>query len=143
MPDHLVINDRIRIHRDELQFTFVRSSGPGGQNVNKLNTKAVLRWNVAASTSLDPAVRQRFLVRYRRRIAADGSLVLTSQRFRDQSRNFADCLEKLRAMVAEVAAPPRPRKPTRPSRASVERRLERKREQSQRKQRRRPPRTED
>ncbi len=139
----LVINSPIEINRSELRFTFVRSSGPGGQNVNKVNSKAVMRWNVAASANLPPAVRQRFVNRYRRRIAADGSLVLTSERYRDQARNIADCLDKLRAMILDVAAEPRQRKATRPSRASVKRRLERKREQSERKKGRRPPRRDD
>ncbi len=139
----LVINSQIEINRSELRFTFVRSSGPGGQNVNKVNSKAVMRWNVAASANLPPAVRQRFVNRYRLRIAADGSLVLTSERYRDQARNIADCLDKLRAMILDVAAEPRQRKATRPSRASVKRRLERKREQSERKKGRRPPRRDD
>ena len=102
-----------------------------------------MRWNVVASESLPPAVRQRFLKRYRRRVAHDGSLVLTSERFRDQLRNIDDCLSKLRAMILDVAAEPRNRRATRPSRASVERRLGHKREQSERKKRRRPPRTDD
>ena len=133
------MNERLRIPLRELEFRFSRSSGAGGQNVNKVSTKATLRWDVAESPSLPEAVRQRFLTRYRRRITAGGELVLTSQRFRDQGRNVADCLEKLRAMLAAVAAAPRPRKRTRPTRASVERRLRAKRERTATKQRRRRP----
>lgn len=138
----LVVNPKLRIPLREFRFTFARSSGPGGQNVNKLNTKATLRWSVQQSPSLPEAVRKRLLKRYSRRVTAGGELLVTSQRFRDAGRNVADCLEKLRAMLAEVAAPPKPRKPTKPSAASVQRRLDQKRKRSQKKQRRRPPREE-
>jgi ribosome-associated protein len=111
----------------EVRFSFVRSSGPGGQNVNKLATKAVLRWDVARSPSLPEDVRARFLERFRRRVGAGGELVLASQRYRMRERNVADCIAKLRAMLDEVAAPPRPRRPTRPTRAARERRLSEKR----------------
>ena len=133
----LAVNSRLKIPLKEFQFTFARSGGPGGQNVNKLNTKATLRWRVTTSPSLPEPVRQRFLRRYRRRITTEGELVMHSQRFRDAGRNVADCLEKLRAMLAEVAAPPKPRRPTRPTRASQRRRLEEKRKLSQKKQGRR------
>ena len=137
----LVVNRNLRVPLREFRFTFSRSSGAGGQNVNKVNTKATLRWDVAHSSSLRDNVRERFLVRYRRRITRDGELVITSQRFRDQGRNVADCLEKLRAMLAEIASAPRRRKKTKPSRGAVERRLKRKRQTGQRKSlRRRPPR---
>lgn len=137
--DILIVTRRIRVPTREFEFSFVRSSGPGGQNVNKTATKAQLRWPVVDSPSLPADVKDRFLKKYRRRITTDGELLLTSQRYRDQSRNTADCLEKLRGLLAEVAAPPAPRKKTRPSRASKRRRLKQKREQSQKKQRRRPP----
>ena len=131
------IPPRISIPDSEFQFTFVRSSGPGGQNVNKVNTKAVLRWPVAASPSLPPAVRDRFRTRYASRLTTDGELVLSSQRFRDQAKNRDDCLEKLRAMLEAVAVAPVRRRKTKPSRASVERRIEAKRRLSGRKQQRR------
>ena len=135
----LVVNRRIRVPLRELQITFVRSSGPGGQNVNKVNSKAVLRWDVAATPSLPDDVRQRFQTRFARRITTEGELVLSSQRFRDQGRNVADVLEKLRAMLEEVATAPRRRKPTRPGRAARERRLRDKRAASTRKSLRRRP----
>ncbi len=138
----LEVDHRISIPLREFSFTFSRSSGPGGQNVNKVNTKVTLHWNVVASKSLPDDVRRRFMTRYHRRINDRGELVLHSQRFRDQGRNVADCLEKLRAMLREAAAAPKPRKKTRPSRRSVEKRLEAKRRRSQRKQMRRPPRDE-
>ncbi|MDH3283807.1 MAG: alternative ribosome rescue aminoacyl-tRNA hydrolase ArfB [Acidobacteriota bacterium] len=123
----LVVNEEIRIPLRELRFQFARSSGPGGQNVNKLSTKAVLRWRVATSPSLPEPVRERFMDRYLRRITQGGELVLTSQRFRDQGRNVADCLEKLRQMLEEVAAPPKRRRPTKPTAGSKRRRLDDKR----------------
>jgi len=135
----LVVSDKLKIPLREIQFQFVRSSGPGGQHVNKVATKAELRWPVHASPSLPEPVRRRLVERQRRRINNQGELVLTSQRFRDAGRNVADCLEKLRAMLAEVERPPKPRKPTRPTRASRERRLEQKRQRSEKKARRRPP----
>ena len=133
----LVVNARLQIPLREFQFTFARSSGPGGQNVNKLNTKALLRWPVMTSPSLPETVRRRLAAKHRRRITSEGDLLVTSQRFRDAGRNVADCLEKLRAMLAEAAVAPKPRRPTKPSRASVRRRLEQKRRKSRKKDQRR------
>jgi ribosome-associated protein len=135
----LIVNSRVRIPRSEFEFTYARSSGPGGQNVNKVSSKAILRWAVVRSPTLPQDVRERFVKRFSSRLTVEGDLLVTSQRFRDQSRNVADCLEKLCAMLAEVAVPPVPRKRTRPTRSSGERRLEKKREASGKKQMRRPP----
>ena len=134
---------RIAIPIREIRFQYARSSGAGGQNVNKVATKAILRWPVTDSRAVPAAVRARFLVRYRRRITQEGELVLSSQRFRDRGRNVADCLEKLREMLEAVATPPKPRKPTKPSGASRKRRLESKRHRSQVKRRRHRPGAED
>jgi ribosome-associated protein len=92
---------------------------------------------VDVSPSLSPEVKQRLRARHGRRITLAGELVITSQRYRDQERNKADCLEKLRELLAEVATPPRKRRKTRPTRGSQERRLKGKREASQKKQQRR------
>jgi len=135
----LVINSRLKIPLREFQFTFARSSGPGGQNVNKVNTKATLRWAVATSPSLPEDVRRRLMARCRRRISSAGDLLITSQRFRDAGRNVADCLEKLRELAREAAQAPKRRKATRPTRGSVRRRLEQKQKQSQKKRLRRNP----
>ena len=133
----LSVNSRIQIPDSEFQLTFVRSSGPGGQNVNKVSSKAVMRWNMKASPSLPPDVRERFLQRYGSRLTTEGDLLITSQRYRDQGRNVTDCLEKLRAMLAEIATAPKKRRPTKPSRGSVTRRIESKQAHSRTKQRRR------
>ncbi|MGH7128425.1 MAG: alternative ribosome rescue aminoacyl-tRNA hydrolase ArfB, partial [Planctomycetaceae bacterium] len=105
--EFLVVTDAVRVPMSEFSFTFMRSSGPGGQNVNKVSTKARLRWPVAESESLDEAIKERFLERYRSRITTEGDFLLTSQRYRDQAHNVTDCLEKLREMLAEVVEPPK------------------------------------
>jgi ribosome-associated protein len=134
----LIVTPLLRVPLREFRFTFVRSSGPGGQNVNKVSTKALLRWRLSASSSVPDSVRRRLSAMYRRRITGEGDLLITSQRFRDAGRNAADCLEKLRRTITEAAEPVRPRKPTRPTRASVKRRIEHKRRHSQKKSDRRP-----
>jgi ribosome-associated protein len=135
----LRINAQLAIPRRELRFTFVRSSGPGGQNVNKVASKAVLRWSVLHSGSIPEAVRSRLLTRSARQINDRGELVLTSQRYRDQARNIDDCLEKLRVLVLAAAKISRPRKKTRPTKASKEARLGAKRATAEKKRRRAPP----
>jgi ribosome-associated protein len=135
----LVVNEHIQVPDSEFQWTFVRSGGPGGQNVNKVASKAVLRWNVADSPSLPESVKARFRAQQRRRITLAGELVLSSQRYRDQDRNREDCLEKLRGLLLQAATPPKPRRPTRPTRGSHERRLQEKRRRASTKTRRRRP----
>jgi ribosome-associated protein len=133
----LIVNSSIRIPAAEFEITFARSSGPGGQNVNKVNSKAVLRWSVRNSSALPEAVRQRFLQKYAARLTNDGDILLTSQRYRDAPRNSQDCLDKLRVMLLAVAIPPKRRRATRPTKGSVQRRLNAKRKQSASKQSRR------
>jgi ribosome-associated protein len=135
----LIVNDRIRIPLREFNFTFARSSGPGGQNVNKVNTKATLHWDVTRSASLPDDVRQRFFDKFKNRINREGQLVLASQRFRDQGRNVADCLAKLREMIEQVLQAPLPRKKPKLSRAAKARRRADKRVAAQKKEARRPP----
>jgi ribosome-associated protein len=129
----LDVDGKLQIPLDEFDLSFARSSGPGGQNVNKVNSKAVLYWTVGNSPSIPEGVRQRFLARYGKRLTTEGVLVISSDEFRDQKRNIDSCLEKVAAMLREVLTPPKPRKKTKPSRGSVERRLSGKKSQSDKK----------
>ena len=139
----LTVNHRIEIPYTEFDFAFARSGGPGGQNVNKLNTKVTLRWAISSSRTLPDDVWERFTKKFHRRITKDGDFLITSQRYRDQGRNVADCLDKLRELLLEVATAPRKRKPTRRSRGSIERRLKDKKMTSDRKKSRQRPRLDD
>lgn len=133
----LVINSTITIPSAELQFSYSRSRGPGGQNVNKVNSKATLRWEVQHTEALPPVVKQRFFQHWGARINKEGVLVLHSEEHRDQRSNMEACLTKLRQMIAVSAKRPKVRIPTKPSRGSVRRRQEAKQQQSQRKSTRR------
>ena len=139
----LTVNKKISIPLSEFKFTYSRSPGPGGQNVNKVNTKVTLKWNVEKTNSLPESVRARLVHKFARRISKTGELVITSHRFRDQGRNVADSLNKLREIVLSVANPPKSRKKTKPSKAAKQRRLAEKRRTSQRKQSRGRIRLED
>jgi len=132
------INSRVSIAEGELRFRFARSSGPGGQNVNKVNTKATLRWNVASSRSLSPPVRTLLMERLAEKITLSGDLVIQSQRYREQLRNIEDCRTKLVKLLRAALVVRKSRKPTRPSKASNQRRLTKKLMSSQKKQQRRP-----
>jgi ribosome-associated protein len=135
----LHVNEQITIPDSEFTFTYSRSSGPGGQNVNKVSSRATMHWNVRDSQSLPPAIRQRFIERFRNRITVEGAVVIHSQRHRDQLRNAQDCLSRLQTMILSVEKPPTPRKKTRPSRGANQRRLKDKKQRSERKQNRRRP----
>jgi ribosome-associated protein len=133
----LPINDTLTIPEGELSFSYARSGGPGGQNVNKTSSKAVLRWKLADSDSVRPEVKERIARMERKRVTTEGELVITSQRFRDQERNRQDCLERLREIVLRALVVPKVRRATKPTRGSKRRRLDEKKRRSQTKQGRR------
>jgi len=132
--EDLVINEQVFIPSGELDIQFARSGGPGGQNVNKVNSKATLCWNVATSTALYPTTMVRLKALAASRITEDGILQITSQVHREQSRNIQACRERLRGLIIEAMRPPTIRKPTRPTAGSKRRRVENKNIQSQKKQ---------
>jgi ribosome-associated protein len=135
----MLITPQLAIPDSELHWSFVRSGGPGGQNVNKVASKAVLRWDLAANATLPDDVKERLRAQQRGRITTAGELIVSSERFRDQERNRQDCLEKLRQMVRQAAVRPKPRRPTRPSRGAREARLRTKRHRATIKKARRRP----
>jgi ribosome-associated protein len=139
----LKITESISIPLTEFEFTYVRASGPGGQNVNKVSSKAVLRWSVALSPSLPEGARLRFLEKYGKRLTVQGEIILSSQKHRDQKSNVQDCLEKLADMIRSVANRPTTRRATKPTLASKRLRVETKREKSQKKESRRSPELDD
>lgn len=119
----LRITDDIQIDETELQWDFVRASGPGGQHVNKVATAVILRFDAAASPAIDKSVENRLRQIAGRRMTADGQLIIKAGRFRSQSQNRQDAIERLTNLIQKAAVRPKSRKKTRPTRSSVERRL--------------------
>lgn len=124
------VTDSIAIDESELDESFVRASGPGGQNVNKLSTAVQLRFDVRRSPSLPEPVRQRLERLAGRRLSRDGVLLIMAARFRTQERNRADARERLIDLIGRAAVPPTPRRPTRPTKASKRRRVDAKKRRS-------------
>lgn len=133
----IVINERIALAEEELSWKFARSGGPGGQNVNKVASKAMLFWNLAGSSTVPADVKSRLRSLFPSRVTTEGVFIVSSQRYRDQERNRQDCLDKLRELLLQAAHKPRKRRPTRPSRSSREARLQAKKHRSARKSARR------
>lgn len=133
----------ITISDSEFELSYARSSGPGGQNVNKVNSKAILRWNLITSPSLSLDMREWLLSRLRPQLNTNGEILTTSDRFRDQIRNREDCFEKFRELMITALTRPKKRKKTKPSFSSQRKVKEAKTRNSQKKSSRRPPRISD
>lgn len=124
VADPLVTARGIVIQPEELEEQFIRASGPGGQNVNKVATAVQLRFDAARSAALDEDQLRRLLTLAGRRATRDGVIIIEASRFRTQERNRADALQRLSDLIDQAAAPPPPpRKKTRPGRGAIERRL--------------------
>jgi ribosome-associated protein len=119
----IVIDDTLALDESEISESFIRASGPGGQNVNKVASAVQLRFDVRHSPSLPQTVRERLERLGGHRVSQDGVLVITARRFRSQERNREDALLRLVALIRRAATPPIPRRTTRPSVGSRERRL--------------------
>ena len=131
------INCHLFLDDNEIEESFVRASGPGGQNVNKVSSAVQLRFDLSGSRSLPEEVRERLARLAGNRLTRDGVLVIIAQRYCTQERNRQDALERLIALIRRAALPPTPRQPTKPSRAAKERRLEAKARRAAVKQQRR------
>ncbi len=129
----IAVTESVSIPDDELRWEYARSGGPGGQNVNKVASKATLRWAVAASEAISPDAKARLRAAHPSHHTTDGELLVTSQEYRDQERNRQRCEEKLADMVRAALTPPKPRKKTKPTKASQRRRLDDKKKQATKK----------
>lgn len=132
------ITNSIAIDDGEIEFEFVRSPGPGGQNVNKVSTAAQLRFDIAANDSLSDDVKERLAKLAGRRVTVDGVLIIQARRYRSQGKNRQDATERFVDLIRRAAVPPKVRRKTKPTAAAKRRRLDAKRRAALSKQRRRP-----
>jgi len=139
LPPIVEVSDRVRIPSAEIELSYARSGGPGGQHVNKTASKVLLRWNVRDSAALRDEDRARLEEKLAPRLTESGDLVLTSNTHREQGRNVDEVVARLVTLLKEALHRPRPRKKTRPSRAARQRRMDEKRKRGDLKQQRRRP----
>jgi ribosome-associated protein len=137
--EDLTVDEWLVIPANELELTFARSGGPGGQHVNTTDTRVRLRYDVAHSPALPPGVRRRLLEALASRLSNDGMLTITSDRHRSRHRNIEDVRARLKELVLAHRHPPKKRRPTKPSRSSQRRRIEKKKRRGSVKANRRKP----
>ncbi len=130
MSDDIIINDLVVIPGSELQYAASRSSGPGGQHVNKTDSRIQVRWNIPNSRALSDFLKRRVMQVLATRLTDDGDLLLASDSNRSQRRNKEEVTRRLAALVREALVPPKPRRKTKPTRASRQKRLDEKKKRS-------------
>jgi ribosome-associated protein len=115
----------------EFDFTYARSRGPGGQNVNRTNSAAILRWNLLSTQAFPEHIKARLLEKLQSQLTDDGDILIRSEEFRDQDQNRSSCLKKLQALLQKALFVPKKRVATKPTRSSVRKRLDSKKHQSE------------
>ncbi len=119
----IIISRDIQLDESEVKFTFIRSPGPGGQNVNKIASAVLLRFNVSHSASLPEDIRERLLALIGKKITSRGDLIIKASRFRTQERNKQDAIDRLQVLIRRILTAPKKRRKTKPTLASKQRRL--------------------